>query len=118
MYTEQQVLAGINGMQRKIESLEAKVDALHTLLERVLWVVSPVVLTMPDGSARPFRPNRPVSPLTLVTMTRVEALARPRRHLPPAERAELFMKDLAQARADAVRQGIAIEDEREAARDD
>jgi hypothetical protein len=120
LHAEQDILAGIDMMQRKIEHLETKVDALHAVLERVLIVVSPVVFTMPDGSMRPFHPNRPVSLQTLTTMARVEELSQERNHLPlPAEeRAEAFLQNLAQARADAIRKGIALDDEREAARGD
>ena len=118
LHAEQDILAGIDVMQRKIEHLETKVDALHAVLERVLVVVSPVVLTMPDGSMRPFHPNRRVSLQTLTTMARVEELSQTRNHLPAEERAEAFLQDLAQARADAIRKDIALGDEREAARGD
>lgn len=118
MYAEQDILAGIDMMQRKIEHLETKVDALHAILERVLFIVSPVVFTMPDGSTRPFRPNRPISLQTLTTMARVEKLSQARRHLPAEERTEAFLQNLAQARADALRKDIALDDEREAARGD
>jgi hypothetical protein len=118
LHAEQDILAGIDMMQRKIEHLETKVDALHAVLERVLIVVSPVVFTMPDGSMRPFHPNRPVSLQTLITMARVEELSQERNHLPAEERAEAFLRNLAQARADAIRKGIALDDEREAARGD
>jgi hypothetical protein len=114
-HAEQDILAGIDVMQRKIEHLETKVDALHAVLERVLIVVSPVVFTMPDGSMRPFHPNRPVSLQTLTTMARVEELSQARNHLPAEERAEAFLQNLAQARADAIRKDIALDDEREAA---
>ena len=112
---EQAILAGIDMMQRKIEHLETKVDALHTILERMLLVVSPIVFTTPDGSPRPFRPNRPVSLQTLTTMARVEELSQAQRHLPIRERAEAFLQNLAHARADAIRKGIALDDECEAA---
>jgi hypothetical protein len=118
LHAEQDILAGIDMMQRKIEHLETKVDALYAVLERVLIAVSPVVFTMPDGSMRPFHPNRPVSLQTLITMARVEELSQERNHLPAEERAEAFLRNLAQARADAIRKGIALDDEREAARGD
>ena len=102
-------------MQRKIEHLETKVDEIHAILERVLLIVPPVVFTMSDGSKRPFRPNRPVSPQTLVTMARVEELSQERRHLSAEERTEIFLQNVEQARAEAIRKGIAIDDEREAA---
>jgi hypothetical protein len=114
-HAEQDILAGIDVMQRKIEHLETKVDALHAVLERVLIVVSPVVFTMSDGSMRPFHPNRPVSLQTLTTMARVEELSQARNRLPVEERAEAFLQNLAQARADAIRKDIALDDEREAA---
>ncbi len=118
LHAEQDILTGIDVMQRKIEHLETKVDALHVVLEQVLLVVSPVIFTTPDGSTRPFHPNRPVSLQTLTTMARVEDLSRARNHLPAEERAKAFLQNLAQARADALHKGIALDDEREAARED
>lgn len=118
MRTDQDVLAGIDQMQRKIEHLETKVDEIRVMLERMLLIVPPVVFTMPDGSKRPFRPNRPVSLGTLATMARVEELSQARRHLSTEERTELFLENVERARAEAIRQGIAIDEEREAAVDD
>lgn len=120
MYTEknyaaQDILAGIGLMQRQIEYLGTRVDEIHTILERALLIVPPVVFTMPDGSKRPFHSNRPVSPQTLVTMARVEELSQARRHLSAEERTEVFLQNMEQARAEAIRKGIAIDDEREAA---
>ena len=76
---------------------------------------SNMVSAMPDGSKRPFCPNRPVAPQTLVTMARVEELSQARRHLSAEERTEVFLRNIEQARAEAIRKGIAIDDEREAA---
>ena len=118
MSTEQNVLAGIHSMQHKIERLETRIDEMHAIFEHMLLVVPPVVFTLPDGSRRPFRPNRPVSPQTLVTMAKVEELSRERRHLSAKERTELFLQNMEQARAEAIRKGIAIDDEQEAAIDD
>ena len=74
-----------------------------------------MVFAMPDGSKWSFRPNRPVSPQTLVTMARLEELSQARRHLSAEERTEVFLQNMEQARAEAIRKGIAIDDEREAA---
>ncbi|MBC8448445.1 MAG: hypothetical protein H8D78_11910 [Chloroflexi bacterium] len=115
MYAEQDILTGIDLMRHKIEHLETKVEEIHTILERVLLIVLPVVFTTPDGSKRPFRPNRPVSLQTLATMARVEELSQVRRHLSAEERTEVFLQNVEQARAEAIRKGIAIDDEREAA---
>jgi len=115
VYAEQDILAGIGLMQRQIEHLETKVDEIHTILERVLLIVPPVIFTTPDGSERPFRPNRPVSLQTLVTMARVEELSQMRRRLSDEERTEVFAQHIEQARAEAIHRGIAIDDEREAA---
>ncbi len=114
-YPEQDILAGMALMQRQIEYLEAKVDEMRAILERIVLVVSPVVFTMPDGSKRPFRPNRPVSPQTLFTMARVEEISQAQRHLSTKVRTKVFLRNVEQARAEAVRKGIAIDDEREAA---
>lgn len=114
-YAEQDVLAGIGLMQRQIEYLGTRVEEIHAILERTLLIVPPVVFTVPDGSKRPFRPNRPVSLQTLVTMDRVEELSQARRHLSAEERTEVFLQNMEQARAEAIRKGIAIDDEREAA---
>lgn len=115
MQVEQDVLEGIKLMRREIERLEAKVDQIHAILEHMLLVVPPVVFTMPDGSQRPFRPNRPVSLQTLVTMARIEELSQARRHLSAEERMDIFLQHMEQARTEAIRRGIAIDDEREAA---
>ena len=114
-YAEQDILAGIGLMQRQIEYLGTRVEEIHAILERTLLIVSPVVFTVPDGSKRPFRPNRPVSLQTLVTMDRVEELSQAHRHLSAEERTEVFLQNMEQARAEAIRKGIAIDDEREAA---
>jgi len=115
MYAEQDILVGIDLMRHKIERLETKVDEIRAILEHMLLIVPPVIVTMPDGSKRPFRPNRPVSLQTLVTMARVEGLSQARRHLSAEERTEIFLQNLERARAEAIRKGIALDDEREAA---
>lgn len=102
-------------MQHKIESLEEKVDEIRILLEHMLLIVPPVTFTMPDGSQRYFRPNRPVSLQTLVTMARVDELSQARQRLSDEERARIFLQSVREARAEAIRKGIVIEDEREAA---
>ncbi len=88
---------------------------MHFILQRMFLLVPPVAFTMPDGSKRLFRPNRPVSLPTLQTMARVEELARARRRLPDKERTETFLQSIEQARVEAIRKGIAIDDERKAA---
>ena len=113
--TEQDILTGIDLMQHKIEHLETKVDKIHAILERMLLIVPPVVFTTPEGGRRPFRPNSPVSLQTLVTMARVEEMSLSRRHLSSEERTQALLQDMEQARAEAIRKGIAIDDEREAA---
>jgi len=102
-------------MQRKIECLETRLEEISVLVERILVIAPPVVFTMPDGSKRPFRPNRPVSLETLATMMRVETLSQERRHLSAEERAELFWQNVEKARAEAIEKGTAIDEEREAA---
>jgi hypothetical protein len=102
-------------MRHKIEHLETKVDEIHAILEYLLLIIPPVSFTMPDGSQRPFRPNRPVSRQTLATMARVEEMSQGRRHLLAEERTKVFLQNIERARAEAIRKGIAIDDEREAA---
>jgi len=70
---------------------------------------------MPDGSKRPFSPNRPISLQTLATLIRVDALSQERRHLSADERTRVFLQNIEEARAEAIAKGTAIEDEREAA---
>ena len=115
MQAEQDILVGIDQMQHKIEHLEVKVDEIHAILEYLLLIIPSVIFTMPDGSQRPFRPNRPVSLQTLATMARVEEMSQARRHLPAEKRTEVFLQNVERARAEAIRKGIAIDDEREAA---
>ncbi len=62
-------------------------------------------------------PNRSVSLQTLATMARVKELSQTRRHLSAEERTEVFSQNLEQARAEAIRKDIAIDNEREAAVD-
>jgi hypothetical protein len=115
MHAEQDILTGIDQMRHKIERLETKVDEIHAILERLLLIIPPVVFTTPDGSKRLFRPNRPASLQTLATMARVEEMSQARRHLSAEERIEVFLQNIEQARAEAIRKGIAIDDEQEAA---
>lgn len=115
MYAEQDILTGIDQMRHKIERLETKVDEIHAILERLLLIIPAVIFTTPAGSQRLFRPVRPVSLPTLATMARVEELSQARRHLSDEERTDVFFQSIEQARAEAIRKGIAIDDEREAA---
>ena len=115
MYAEQDILTGIDQMRHKIEHLETKVDEIHVVLEHLLLIIPPVISTMPDGSQRTFYPNRPVSLQTLATMARVEEMSQGRRRLSSEERTEVFLQTIERARAEAIRKGIAIDDEREAA---
>jgi hypothetical protein len=115
MHVEQDILTGIDLMRHKIEHLETKVDEIHAILEYLLLIIPPVTFTMPDGSQRPFRPNRPVSRQTLATMMRVEEMSQSRCHLPAEERSKVFLQNIERARAEAIRKGIALDNEREAA---
>jgi len=115
MRAEQDILTGIDLMRHKIEHLETKVDEIHAILEYLLLIIPSVIFTMPDGSQRPFRPNRPVTRQTLDAMARVEEMSQARRHLSAEERAKVFLQNIERARAEAIRKGIAIDDEREAA---
>ena len=115
MHAEQDILVGIDRMQHKIEHLETKVGEMHAILEYLLLIIPSVTFTMPDGSRRPFHPNRPVSRQALATMARLEEISQARRHLSSKERTEVFLQTIERARAEAIRKGIAIDDEREAA---
>ena len=115
MHVEQDILTGIDLMRHKIEHLETKVDEIHAILEYLLLIIPPVIFTMPDGSQRPFRPNKPISQQTLAAIARVEELSQARRGLSAEERTKVFLQTIERARAEAVRKGIAIDDEREAA---
>jgi hypothetical protein len=48
-------------------------------------------------------------------MARVEEMSQARRHLSAEERSEVFLQNIERARDEAIRKGIAIDDEREAA---
>lgn len=102
---------------RRLDRIEEELSALRALLEQagVGEAEEPVMLPMPDGTERPFRPNRPVSRETLEGIRRAAQLTRELQKLPEEERRALFLKNLERARADAIARGIAIEDEREAA---
>ncbi|HID64777.1 MAG TPA: hypothetical protein EYP49_18830 [Anaerolineae bacterium] len=73
------------------------------------------MLPMPDGTERPFRPNRPVSRETLEGIRRAAQLARERKDWTREMHVERGRRVMEAARADAIARGIAIEDEREAA---
>jgi len=115
MHAEQDILTGIGFVRHKIEHLETKIDEIYAILEYLLLIIPPVTFAMPDGSQRLFRPNRPVSRQTLATMARVEEMSQERRYLPAEERTNVFLQNIERARAEAIRKGIAIDDEREAA---
>lgn len=102
---------------RRLDRIEEELSALRALLEQVAVgeTEEPVMLPMPDGSERPFRPNRPVSRETLEGIRRAAQLARELQKLPEGERRARFLENMERARADAIARGIAIEDEREAA---
>ena len=102
----------------QIARLEREVHVLQDVVERVLVTTPPLFFTMPDGSKRPFRPNRPVSLRALATMIKLEDLSEERRHLSDEERRQLLLKDLDAASQEAADMGIVIEDEREAAKGD
>jgi len=102
---------------RRLNRIEEELGALRALLEQVgvQEDEEPVMLPMPDGTERPFRPNRPVSRETLEGIRRAAQLARELQKLPEEERRARFLENMERARADAIARGIAIEDEREAA---
>ena len=102
---------------RRLNRIEEELSALRALLEQVGMQEDeePVMLPMPDGTERPFRPNRPVSRETLEGIRRAAQLARELQKLPEEERRARFLENMERARADAIARGIAIEDEREAA---
>jgi alkanesulfonate monooxygenase SsuD/methylene tetrahydromethanopterin reductase-like flavin-dependent oxidoreductase (luciferase family) len=102
---------------RRLNRIEEELSALRALLEQVgvQEDEEPVMLPMPDGTERPFRPNRPVSRETLEGIRRAAQLARELQKLPEEERRARFLENMERARADAIARGIAIEDEREAA---
>jgi hypothetical protein len=102
---------------RRLDRIEEELSALRVLLEQVGLgeAEEPVMLPMPDGTERPFRPNRPVSRETLEGIRRAAQLARELQKLPEEERRARFLENMERARADAIARGIAIEDEREAA---
>jgi len=102
---------------RRLDRIEEELSALRALLEQVGVgeAEEPVMLPMPDGTERPFRPNRPVSRETLEGIRRAAQLARELQKLPEEERRARFLENLERARADAIARGIAIEDEQEAA---
>jgi len=80
--------------------------------------MEPVMLPMPDGTERPFHPNRPVSRETLEVIRRAAQLARERKDWTREMHVEHGRRVMEETRADAIARGIAIEDEREAAIDD
>lgn len=102
---------------RCLNRIEEELGALRALLEQVgvQEAEEPVMLPMPDGTERPFRPNRPVSRETLEGIRRAAQLARERKDWTREMHVEHGRRIMEEARADAIARGIAIEDEREAA---
>ncbi len=115
---QQAVRSEIAQLQQKVERLERDVRLLEGMLERVLVSAPPVMFTMPDGSRRPFQPNKPVSLQLLAHMIQVEESSKERRHESKEERRRQFSDLLESARKEALAKGITIDDEREAALDD
>lgn len=118
--TEEELRMGVETgreILRRLDRIEEELSALRVLLEQVGVgeAEEPVMLPMPDGTERPFRPNRPVSRETLEGIRRAAQLARELQKLPEEERRARFLENMERARADAIARGIAIEDEREAA---
>lgn len=102
---------------RCLNRIEEELGALRALLEQVgvQEAEEPVMLPMPNGTERPFRPNRPVSRETLEGIRRAAQLARERKDWTREMHVEHGRRIMEEARADAIARGIAIEDEREAA---
>ncbi len=96
----------------RLDRIEEDLRAVRALLEEA---EEPVMLPMPDGSQRPFRPTQPVSRETRESIRRAVQLARELRELPEEERRARFIQNLEQARADAIARGIAIDEDWEAA---
>ena len=118
--TEEELRMGVETgreILRRLDRIEEELTALRTLLEQVGVgeAEEPVMLPVPDGTERPFRPDRPVSRETLEGIRRAAQLARELQKLPEEERRARFLENMERARADAIARGIAIEDEREAA---
>ena len=102
---------------RRLDRIEEELSALRVLLKQVgvQEAEEPVMLPMPDGTERPFRPNRPVSRETLEVIRRAAQLVRERKDWTREMHIEHGRRVMEAARADAIARGIAIEDEREAA---
>jgi len=118
--TEEELRMGVETgreILRRLDRIEEELSALRVLLEQVGVgeAEEPVMLPMPDGTERPFCPDRPVSRETLEGIRRAAQLARELQKLPEEERRARFLENMERARADAIARGIAIEDEREAA---
>ena len=102
---------------RRLDRIEEELSALRALLEQagVKEAEEPVMLPMPDGSERPFRPHRPVSRETLEGIRRAAQLARERKDWTREMTVEQGRRDLERARADAIARNIAIDEDWEAA---
>ena len=102
---------------RRLNRIEEELSALRALLEQVgvQEAEEPVMLPMPDGTERPFHPNRPVSRETLEGIRRAAQLARERKDWTREMTVEQGRRDLERARADAIARGIAIDEDWEAA---
>ena len=112
--SRQEAHVNIDQLQQQVNQLVADMQMLEGVLERVL-VSPPIMFSMPDGSKRPFHPTRPVSMRTLAMMLKVEEVSQERSHLSNDERRAIFLRDLEEARQEAIAKGIAIEDEHDAA---
>lgn len=105
------------------ETLLQRVERLEDGLAQVWAAIEgeddeSVMLPTPDGRWRPFRPSRPVSPEVHAAIEQAARLAWQRRDWTPERTAQEGRRVIERARQEAIAQGIAIDNEREAALDD
>lgn len=106
------------------ETLLRRVEQLEDGLVQVWAAIEgeegeePIMLPMPDGRWRPFRPARPVSPDVRAAIQRGARLAWQRRDWTPERTVQEGRQAIERARQEAVARGSAIEHEREVALDD
>ncbi|PKO20858.1 MAG: hypothetical protein CVU38_17925 [Chloroflexi bacterium HGW-Chloroflexi-1] len=79
---------------------------------------APITLPTPDGRERQFQPQRPVSSEVRAAIQRAARLAWQQRDWMPERTVQEGRQAIERARQEAIVQGRAIDDEREAALDD
>jgi prevent-host-death family protein len=103
------------GLVRQVSELQDELARIWAEVEAPSSAAEPILLPTPNGGARRFQPNRPVSPDVRAAIQRAALLAVSQRQRTPQQIVQDGQAALERARMQAIASGIAIDDEAEAA---